>query len=177
MNGAISESCVSLAFGDGQSCTGADPSPLHFTGKQRDPETNLDYVGARYDASWLGRFMTPDWSKNPTGILYANFANPQSLNLYAYMLTNPVSGVDPDGHWPWDKPKPLPPPDANHQHTLTIREVSGQNGNSLGHITVQIDKGKEVGFGPHKDMTKGQLAENKSVPGKVEPLRGGSEDA
>jgi len=90
------------------------------------------------------------------------------------MLNNPVSGVDPDGHWPWDKPKPLPPPVANHQHTLTIREVSGQNGNSLGHITVQVDKGKEVGFGPQKDMTKGQLAENKSVPGKVEPLAAGA---
>ncbi len=42
--------------------------------------------------------MTPDWSKNPAGVPYADFANPQSLNLYAYVLNNPVTRVDADGH-------------------------------------------------------------------------------
>ena len=32
------------------------------TGKERDSESGLDNFGARYDASSLGRFMTPDWS-------------------------------------------------------------------------------------------------------------------
>jgi RHS repeat-associated protein len=31
-----------------------------FTGKERDTETGLDYFGARYNASNMGRFMTPD---------------------------------------------------------------------------------------------------------------------
>jgi RHS repeat-associated protein len=65
--------------------------------------------------------------------------------------------------------KPLPPPDANHTHTLTVREVAGQQGNPAGHITVQVDSGKEVGFGPVQDLTNKQIIENTSVPGQVEP--------
>lgn len=36
-----------LAFGDGQGNSGScnDASPLHFTGKERDSETALDYFG------------------------------------------------------------------------------------------------------------------------------------
>jgi hypothetical protein len=29
---------------------------------------------------------------------FANLANPQTLNLYAYVQGNPLNGVDPDGH-------------------------------------------------------------------------------
>ena len=53
-----------------------------FTGKERDSESGLDEFGARYYASPLGRFMTPDWATKPTDVPYANFGNPQSLNLY-----------------------------------------------------------------------------------------------
>ena len=98
MNGSTSETCTSLPFGDGQTCTGAEISPIHFTGKQRDTETGNDYFGASYYSSSLARFVTPDWSKNPQGVPYADFANPQSLNLYGYVRNNPLSTIDPDGH-------------------------------------------------------------------------------
>jgi hypothetical protein len=42
--------------------------------------------------------MTPDWSRSPEGVPYADFGNPQSLNLYAYAGNNPVSRRDTDGH-------------------------------------------------------------------------------
>ena len=58
-----------------------------------------DTPGARYYAPSLGRFMTPDWSSSPAPVPYANLANPQSLNLYSYVLNNPASATDPDGHW------------------------------------------------------------------------------
>jgi RHS repeat-associated protein len=32
----------------------------HFTGKERDAESGLDYFGARYYGSSMGRFMSPD---------------------------------------------------------------------------------------------------------------------
>jgi hypothetical protein len=32
-----------------------------FTGKERDSESGLDYFGARYYGSGLGRFVKPDW--------------------------------------------------------------------------------------------------------------------
>ena len=31
-----------------------------YTGKERDPTSGLDNFGARYYASTMGRFMTPD---------------------------------------------------------------------------------------------------------------------
>jgi len=59
----------------------------------------IDSLGARYYSPQLGRFLTPDWSPTPEPVPYANLANPQSLNLYSYVLNNPVSATDPDGHW------------------------------------------------------------------------------
>ena len=69
-----------------------------FTGKERDTESGLDYFGARYYASNMGRWMSPDWSDRPEYIPFSNLQNPQSLNLYAYVGNNPLSGKDPDGH-------------------------------------------------------------------------------
>jgi hypothetical protein len=42
--------------------------------------------------------MSPDWSKTPEGVPYADLSNPQSLNLYSYVQNNPLTNVDPDGH-------------------------------------------------------------------------------
>jgi RHS repeat-associated protein len=69
-----------------------------FTGKERDPETGLDYFGARYYGNAIGRFITPDWAAKPVNVPYANFGNPQSLNLYSYVKNNPTTFGDPDGH-------------------------------------------------------------------------------
>jgi RHS repeat-associated protein len=69
-----------------------------FTGKERDPETGCDYFGARYYCNPIGRFITADWAAKPTAVPYANFGNPQSLNLYSYVKNNPTTFGDPDGH-------------------------------------------------------------------------------
>jgi RHS repeat-associated protein len=63
-----------------------------YTGKERDPESGLDYFGARHHASALGRFMEPD----------AVFADqhpgsPQSWNLYTYAANNPLRNRDITG--------------------------------------------------------------------------------
>jgi RHS repeat-associated protein len=68
------------------------------TGKERDAESGLDMFGARYYASTMGRFMTPDWASKPDAVPYASLDNPQSLNLYSYGGNNPLSKTDPDGH-------------------------------------------------------------------------------
>ena len=73
------------------------PSAYKFTGKERDSESGLDNFGARYNASTMGRFMTPDWAAKPVTVPYAHFGNPQSLNLYAYVGNNPLSRTDPTG--------------------------------------------------------------------------------
>lgn len=69
-----------------------------FTGKERDAESGLDYFGARYYASNFGRWMSPDWAAKAQPVPYAKLDNPQSLNLYGYVLNNPLSKIDADGH-------------------------------------------------------------------------------
>jgi RHS repeat-associated protein len=94
LSGVSCETVTSLAFGDGMTTTGScsDISPLHFTGKQRDTESGLDYFGARYNSSGLGRFMSPDPKQ-----ISAHMFDPQSFNRYAHTRNNPLAFVDPDG--------------------------------------------------------------------------------
>jgi RHS repeat-associated protein len=69
-----------------------------FIGKERDTESGNDYFEARYYASSMGRFMSPDWSAKEEPVPYAKLDDPQSLNLYSYVENNPLSKVDKDGH-------------------------------------------------------------------------------
>jgi len=73
-------------------------SQFRFTGKERDAESGNDYFGARYYASSMGRFLSPDWSAKVEPVPYAKLDNPQSLNLYAYVGNNPLGRIDADGH-------------------------------------------------------------------------------
>jgi len=92
--GAHSESTFSLPFGDGQFTWGdiGLTGPMHFTGKERDGESNLDYFGARYYTSTQGRFSSPDDGSDQDP------SDPQSWSLYGYVRNNPLSNSDPTGN-------------------------------------------------------------------------------
>jgi RHS repeat-associated protein len=79
--------------------SGTSSDHYMFDGKERDSESGLDNFGARYDASSLGRFMTPDWAAKPITVPYAVFGDPQTLNLYAFVENGPVNRADADGHF------------------------------------------------------------------------------
>ncbi|MBL7994997.1 RHS repeat-associated core domain-containing protein, partial [bacterium] len=61
-----------------------------FTGKERDYESGLDYFGARYYNSEVGRWMSVD-PKSAKGPQYSP---------YLYTFDNPILMVDPNGKWP-----------------------------------------------------------------------------
>lgn len=94
--------CQSLPFGDQQYCfpdanapaSAEDSTPLHFTGKERDSESGNDYFAARYYASSMGRFLSPD----PAGPWVADVSDPQSWNMYSYARNNPLINVDLFGY-------------------------------------------------------------------------------
>ena len=92
----VVQSCTSFPYGDGATCS--TPADQFFTGKERDTESGLDYFGARYYASSMGRFLSPDWAAKSTPVPYAELSDPQSLNLYSYVRNNPLSRSDKDGH-------------------------------------------------------------------------------
>jgi RHS repeat-associated protein len=79
-------------FGQEQNPT-TDANHYRFTGKERDSESGNDYFGARYYASNMGRFMSPD----PVGPWAADVSDPQSWNFYNYARNNPLINVDPTG--------------------------------------------------------------------------------
>jgi len=64
-----------------------------FTGQERDTETGLDYMKARYYASAQGRFTSPD----PMPIKMRHLLDPQDLNRYSYVANNPLAYIDPEG--------------------------------------------------------------------------------
>jgi RHS repeat-associated protein len=88
---------TSLPFGDGQTTVAngcADITLHHFTGKERDTESGNDYFGARYYASSMARWISPD----EVNMTEERMLNPSStLNKYAYAANNPLTYVDPDG--------------------------------------------------------------------------------
>ena len=96
LTGSTCESTTNLPFGDNQTTVGScgDPSPMHFTGKERDTESGLDNFGKRYFASTMGRWMSPDLV-NITEDRVVNPAN--TLNKYVYGGNNPLKYIDPDG--------------------------------------------------------------------------------
>jgi RHS repeat-associated protein len=96
-SGVLEETYTSFPFGDqfqAQTVTSSayDPTEQHFTGKERDAESGLDYFGARYMASSMGRFMSPDPLLNS-----GRPDNPQTWNRYTYALNNPLTITDPTG--------------------------------------------------------------------------------
>ncbi len=98
VNGNVTGKDYYFPYGGTVYTYGSDPNHYKFTGKERDSESNLDNFGARYYTSNIGRFMSPDWAARPTSVPYANFGDPQSLNLYGYVRNDPVSRADADGH-------------------------------------------------------------------------------
>jgi len=85
----------SLDYGPfGQIFAGGTADPYVFTGKERDTESGNDYFGARYYASSMGRWMSPDPSNWGVDFYY-----PQTWNHYSYVGNNPLSATDPNGLW------------------------------------------------------------------------------
>ena len=68
------------------------------SGKERHGESGLDYFAARYYGSTMGVVHEPgDWCAKAEPVPYSSLSNPQTLNLYAYVGNNPLTG--PGARW------------------------------------------------------------------------------
>jgi RHS repeat-associated protein len=153
--GVAQGTCTGLPFGDGVTCSGDIPDNHHFTGKERDAESGNDYFGARYFASSMGRWMSPDWSAKIKPVPYSKLDDPQTLNLYAYLRDNPLAGVDADGHGDREREKPQPSEQTQAQKQNSIysklqsyahpvedfSKIGGTNAN-YDHINYSVSSGE-----------------------------------
>ncbi len=71
----------------GEELTAAGNGVMKFTGHERDADTGMDYMHARFYTSHLGRFMGVDPVMQGAGI----------WNRYSYVGGNPINAWDPDG--------------------------------------------------------------------------------
>ncbi|MDE2754950.1 MAG: RHS repeat-associated core domain-containing protein, partial [Acidobacteriota bacterium] len=86
----------------------ADGPAQKFTGKERDNESGLDYIQARYFRGAAGRFTSVDpyeINREAAGaesqdqreeLLNGYIGNPQVWNRYSYVRNNPLAMIDPD---------------------------------------------------------------------------------
>ena len=96
-NGTIIKRYKYDAFGVEENPGIFDTNVFRYCGEYYDAETKTIYLRARYYDAETGRFTQQDgWSYAVPGFLL-------SLNLYTYCWNNPVSYIDPSGHWSWSK--------------------------------------------------------------------------
>jgi RHS repeat-associated protein len=80
--------------------SGSNLTPYLFTDQEHDPETSLQYFGARYYDPWVGRFLEQDPALiGPAeGLTFLRVPTaPQNLNSSSYAVNNPTRFVDPTG--------------------------------------------------------------------------------
>ncbi|MCZ7639101.1 MAG: hypothetical protein M5U12_25450 [Verrucomicrobia bacterium] len=78
-----------------ESASRVENEPYGFGQKERDFESKLNYVEARFLTAPLGRFLRVD--PLASSLRPGWFLNPQRWNLYAYCHNNPVNFADPSG--------------------------------------------------------------------------------
>ena len=141
--GTIQDDSDFYPFGGERAYTSVSGNNYKFSGKQRDSESGLDYFGARYYSSGMGRFASPD---GPT--TDEDPANPASWNRYAYTNNRPLFLTDPTGHIKKDK-------DGNviFEKTGHDTEEYAKGTNSAGE-TITITWEKDTGYVYADDGTK-----------------------
>jgi RHS repeat-associated protein len=125
--GTILDDSDFYPFGGERPILSSSGNHFKFTGKEHDSESGLDNFGARYSASNLGRFNSPD----PSG-LSIDRLNPQSWNRYAYTYNNPLRFVDHNGKWPTDV--------HNQIIDAAFPGLSAQQRNELKRISAWVDR-------------------------------------
>ena len=91
-------------FGELYNTTGSFDEQRKYIGEVYDPETELNYLNARYYDGARGQFTSQDpvfWEIGQTPDGKAALSNPQAQNSYSYAGNNPITNKDPSGRFWW----------------------------------------------------------------------------
>jgi RHS repeat-associated protein len=94
--GTVTRNYTYDAFGVQSSPDANDTNPFRYGGEYFDRETGNYYLRARFYTPRLGRFTQEDPYWRMQAITRHD---PQGLNLYAYVMNNPINYTDPTGLW------------------------------------------------------------------------------
>jgi len=148
------------------------PSTHRFTGHEHDPETDMEYMKARYYGPGLGRFLSVDPGDDTW------LGDPQSWNKYAYVQNNPIRLTDPTGQFSFPQGPHSPKPNWKFlRQTCYLCDgaagASGTGGDSGGEAggSVPIDLTNIVEYvsvvgidpGPHGAGGRGDAIEDASI--------------
>ncbi|SFF40269.1 intein C-terminal splicing region/intein N-terminal splicing region/RHS repeat-associated core domain-containing protein [Paenibacillus algorifonticola] len=112
-------------------------STIRYSGEFYDAEVGLYYLRARYYDPYVGRFISEDTYRGRSD-------KPLSLNLYTYVLNNPLIFIDPTGH-----------------AETSLRELAGATGSTIvfdaqtKKTTVTLVDGYSVVFDPNQKDKNG----------------------
>ncbi|MFB8798301.1 MAG: putative Ig domain-containing protein [Microcoleus sp.] len=125
--GGVTDSYAYDAYGNLIASAGASNNAYLFAGEQRDGETGLDYLRARYYDPLVGRFVSAD--------AYEGTLNdPMSLHDYQYAHANPVVNTDPSGYFTLSE-------------FATIGAIIGAlSGTSIGGYAGYVNNGNKIGW-------------------------------
>ena len=140
----MEQTCSNLPYGDGVTC-GPNPAEELYAGLERDSESGLDHAMFRQYSSTYGRWVTPD----PYNGSY-NWANPQSLNRYAYVGGSPFGARDPSGLMPIEAtlcfPYCAPPVVSNSFLASLLSLIGGPVADVVGIGGIVYDAGQIIGL-------------------------------
>jgi RHS repeat-associated protein len=186
IDGSVYDSMDYLPYGE--QIAGGTGTTHKFTGKERDGESGLDYFGARYMGSSLGRFMSPDPLLNsgrPT--------NPQTWNRYSYVLNNPLNFIDPTGLFEWGASLGGNKPDsevsqeirnkraavlaavaANRSHLDAIKAAFGEKSSEYKNAKASVDAIGTLHDGKTDNVHIGLANDGQTSPGLTTPGANGN---
>jgi RHS repeat-associated protein len=114
------------AYGQMLETVGEHDESFAFTGQRQD-ETGLLFLHARYYDPEIGRFLSPD-TETPGDLIIG-------LNRFAYANNDPINYTDPTGHVPWSKIlKPVAVGIVGPLITLAPRDVGKTVATGIGSV-------------------------------------------
>jgi RHS repeat-associated protein len=130
-----------------------------YTGKERDEETGLYYLGARYYAPWIARWTATD----PAGMI-------DGPDLYAYVRGNPITMRDPSGMQGEDSPHIELKPPSLLDNRSAAEKFAERHAGALGDFHLRLNDpsaGADIAPWLHPDPN---APVHPSSPGNPDPV-------